>query len=71
MSGFKISNIVNSIKADAKFSRFLQDEDAATAIEYTLIAAGIGIAIVAVVFSIGNALESLFSTVSTWMAAKT
>ncbi len=44
-------------------SNFLSDIKGNTAIEYVLIAAAIAIAIVAVVFSIGNELESFFSEV--------
>lgn len=45
--------------------RFLDDESGATAIEYGLIAAGISIAIVAVVFTLGEELEGIFSNVET------
>ena len=44
--------------------RFRADQTAATAIEYSLIAAGIALAIVAVVNSIGTQLNVPFSTVS-------
>ena len=44
---------------------FLKDESGATAIEYGLIAAGISIVIVASVDSVGSALNTTFSTVST------
>jgi pilus assembly protein Flp/PilA len=46
-------------------SSFLKDETAATAIEYGLIAAGIAVAIIAVVQGVGTKLTSTFSTVST------
>jgi pilus assembly protein Flp/PilA len=46
-------------------STFLKDETAATAIEYGLIAAGIAVAIIAVVQGLGTKLTSTFSTVST------
>ena len=46
-------------------SSFLKDETAATAIEYGLIAAGISVAIIAVVQGLGTKLTSTFSTVST------
>lgn len=45
--------------------RFAKEESGATAIEYGLIAAGISIAIIAVVFSLGTQLNSTFSSVST------
>jgi pilus assembly protein Flp/PilA len=44
--------------------RFVKDESGATAIEYGLIAAGIAVAIVAVVQALGTNLQSTFSTVS-------
>jgi len=43
--------------------RFLKGEEGVTAIEYALIAAGIAIAIVAVVFLVGNQLNQKFDTV--------
>jgi pilus assembly protein Flp/PilA len=43
---------------------FLQDETGATAIEYGLIAAGISVAIIAVVNGLGSKLTSTFSTIS-------
>ena len=45
--------------------RFLNDENAATAIEYGLIAAGISVAIISVVSGLGTKLKTTFSTVST------
>jgi pilus assembly protein Flp/PilA len=44
---------------------FLKDETAATAIEYGLIAAGISVAIIAVVQGLGTNLKGTFSSVST------
>jgi pilus assembly protein Flp/PilA len=44
---------------------FVEDETAATAIEYSLIAAGIAIAIVSVVKGIGTKLNSPFASIST------
>ncbi len=43
---------------------FLRDENAATAIEYGLIAAGIAVAIIAVVQGLGTNLSNTFSSVS-------
>ena len=48
--------------------RFTNDESGATAIEYGLIAAGISVAIIAVVNSLGSQLNSTFSTVSSQLA---
>jgi pilus assembly protein Flp/PilA len=45
--------------------RFLADEQGATAIEYGLIAAGISIAIVAVVQGVGSKLNTTFTSVQT------
>jgi pilus assembly protein Flp/PilA len=44
---------------------FLRDETAATAIEYGLIAAGISIAIILAVTSLGSTLNTTFTSVST------
>jgi pilus assembly protein Flp/PilA len=48
-----------------KFIQFLSDESGAMAIEYGLIAAGISIAIIAAVNSVGTQLNTTFSSVST------
>jgi pilus assembly protein Flp/PilA len=45
--------------------RFIRNESAATAIEYGLIAAGISVAIIAVVQALGTNLNTTFSSVST------
>ena len=45
--------------------RFVRDESGATAIEYGLIAAGISVAIIAVVNTLGGQLKNTFSFVST------
>jgi pilus assembly protein Flp/PilA len=46
-------------------SRFLKNESGATAIEYGLIAAGISVAIIAVVQGLGTNLKATFTSVST------
>jgi pilus assembly protein Flp/PilA len=46
-------------------SSFAADESGATAIEYSLIAAGIALAIVAVINGLGTTLNTTFSTVQT------
>ncbi len=43
---------------------FLRDERAATAVEYAMIAAGIGVAIVATVIAMGSSLTGMYDTVS-------
>ena len=42
------------------FSRFLKDESGATAIEYGLIAAGIAVAIITAVNTLGTSLNQTF-----------
>ena len=49
--------------------RFAQDESGATAIEYGLIAAGISVAIITVVNTVGTELKNTFNTVSNSLAA--
>jgi pilus assembly protein Flp/PilA len=49
------------------FVRFVKDNSGATAIEYGLIAAGISVAIIAVVNGLGTKLHDTFSTVTTSM----
>jgi pilus assembly protein Flp/PilA len=46
------------------FARFLNDESGATAIEYGLIAAGISLAIIAVVNGIGTNLNDKFNSIN-------
>jgi pilus assembly protein Flp/PilA len=45
--------------------RFVRDESGATAIEYGLIAAGISVAIIAVVQGLGSKLNTTFTSIST------
>ena len=45
--------------------RFAKDESGATAIEYGLIAAGISVAIIAVVQGLGSKLNATFTSVQT------
>ena len=53
-----------------KIIAFLKNESGATAIEYGLIAAGISVAIIAVVNGLGTQLNSTFSTISSAIAAQ-
>ena len=46
-------------------ARFAKDESGATAIEYGLIAAGISLAIIAVVNGLGTSLSTKFTSIST------
>ena len=47
------------------FARFVKDESGATAIEYGLIAAGISLAIIAVVNGLGSNLNNKFTSINT------
>jgi pilus assembly protein Flp/PilA len=46
-------------------SRFAKDESGATAIEYGLIAAGISLAIIAIVNTLGTTLNTKFTSINT------
>lgn len=46
------------------FARFLKNEDGATAIEYGLIAALIGVAIIGAVTTVGTELGTTFTAIS-------
>jgi pilus assembly protein Flp/PilA len=46
------------------WNKFIRSEDGATAIEYGLIAAGIAVAIAAVVFTVGDSLTGMLTGVS-------
>ncbi|MCC0055250.1 MAG: Flp family type IVb pilin [Rhodobiaceae bacterium] len=48
-----------------KFAQFLKNESGATAIEYGLIAAGISVAIIVVVGTVGDNLVTSFTSVAT------
>jgi pilus assembly protein Flp/PilA len=47
------------------FVRFVKDDSGATAIEYGLIAAGISVAIIAIVNTLGGQLSTKFTSIST------
>jgi pilus assembly protein Flp/PilA len=49
----------------SKFIGFLKDESGATAIEYALITAGIAIAIIGIVNTLGSQIAGKFSSIST------
>jgi pilus assembly protein Flp/PilA len=57
---------LNSMEAELKglIQKFLSDESGATAIEYGLIAAGIALAIIAVVNGLGTSLNDKFTSIS-------
>ncbi|MFO1118373.1 MAG: Flp family type IVb pilin [Beijerinckiaceae bacterium] len=46
------------------FSRFLKDESGATSIEYSLIAALIGVVIITAVTKLGTSLSTKFNTIA-------
>lgn len=50
-------------------TRFIKDEEGATAIEYGLIAAGIAVAISVAVFAFGDELTALFESLGGSLAA--
>jgi pilus assembly protein Flp/PilA len=52
------------VKLKGLFQKFLGDEQGATAIEYGLIAAGIALAIIAVVNGLGSSLNNSFTSIS-------
>lgn len=47
-------------------AKFLQDENGATAIEYALIGALVGVGLVAALTQLGTGLSNLFSSFSQW-----
>ena len=49
----------------SKLTAFAKDESGATAIEYGLIAAGISVAIIAVINGLGTKLNTKFTSIST------
>ncbi len=60
-----------SVKLRPAIANFAAAERGATAIEYGLIAGGIAIVvIVVIVFTIGESLENLFTTIQTWLDAR-
>jgi pilus assembly protein Flp/PilA len=64
---FALVTLFKSQRADMKrlFAKFLADEAGATAIEYGLIAAGIALAIIAVVNGLGTNLNTVFTSINT------
>jgi pilus assembly protein Flp/PilA len=57
--------------ASRKVRGLVDDDRGATAIEYGLIGAGIAIAIVAIVFTLGNDISALFAAVDSKLSGKT
>ena len=50
--------------AGRQLKRFCVDESGATAIEYAMIASGIAVAIMTMVYTLGGKVKALFTTVS-------
>ncbi len=50
--------------------KLVDNEDGATAIEYGLIAAGIAVAIIGIVFAIGNDLVKFFQAIDTKLTSR-
>jgi pilus assembly protein Flp/PilA len=48
-----------------QLKRLVQDEEAPTAVEYAIMVAGIGVAVITVVFLIGTNADARFETVNT------
>lgn len=55
---------VASVIMKSLINRFLADETGATAIEYGLIAAGISLAIIAIVNGLGSTLKGKFTSIN-------
>jgi pilus assembly protein Flp/PilA len=51
--------------ASRQSARFFADESGATAIEYALIASGVGAFIAATVFQLGGGVKNLFTSIQT------
>jgi pilus assembly protein Flp/PilA len=63
--------IIKELPMKNLFVRFVKNESGATAIEYGLIAAGISVAIIAVVNGLGSQLKTTFTTITTDLATGT
>ena len=51
------------------FSQYTHNTKAATAIEYCLMAAGVAVAIIVIVYALGDNVEAVFTDVDTEMTA--
>jgi pilus assembly protein Flp/PilA len=56
---------LEEVRVRHSFFKFLSDQSGATAIEYGLIAAGIALAIIAVVNGLGSNLNTQFNSINT------
>ncbi len=72
----KLYTVASNAMLDAKSSlsarlrKLAAEESGATAIEYGLIAAGIALAIIGIVFTIGNDLAGFFQAIDTKLTTK-
>ena len=72
----KLYTVASNTTLDAKngvsaqLRKLAPEESGATAIEYGLIAAGIALAIIAIVFTIGNDLAGFFTAIDTKLTTK-
>jgi len=55
---------MTEVQGDRTLRGFLNDQEGATAIEYSLIAAGIAAAIIATVTSLGTSTNAMWQTIS-------
>jgi pilus assembly protein Flp/PilA len=73
----KLYTVTPNAILDAKNSvsgrrrKLVAEESGATAIEYGLIAAGIAVAIIAIVFTLGNDLADFFQAIDTKLTSRT
>ncbi len=73
----KLYTVASNAMLDAKNSvsaqlrKLVAEESGATAIEYGLIAAGIAVAIIAIVFTLGNDLAAFFTAIDTKLTSRT
>jgi pilus assembly protein Flp/PilA len=61
----KFHTVADGVSHVSKIKKFLKDESGATAIEYGLIAAGIAVAIIAIVNTLGGTLNGIFTNINT------
>ncbi len=73
----KLYTVASNAMLDAKNSvsaqlrKLAAEESGATAIEYGLIAAGIAVAIIGIVFTLGNDIAAFFQAIDTKLTSKT
>ncbi len=73
----RLYTVASNAMLDAKNSfsgqlrKLVAEESGATAIEYGLIAAGIAVAIIGIVFTLGNDLAAFFTAIDTKLTSRT